>query len=330
MRCNQSIIGVLDNENIIAYNVKFENNFEVEIINLGGVITKIITPDKDNNFENIVLGYENINDYIENPYYYGAIIGRTSGRICEGHIKIEDKEYKLNKNYGLHQGHGGNFGFNHKIWDVQVKEKSDCVSLILSRKSPHLEENYPGNLDVEVTFNIYKNYKIEEVYKCKSDKTTIVNMTNHSYFNLSGNIKRPVTDCYLKLDSDKILELDETCVPTGREINIDNKSHRQIEIGNGYDHVFLLNENKKIYMEDKISKRNMTIKTNQECVVIYTMNYEHEKTSYTGKVPPIRHGICFETQRPPIGRNMCYLEESLLKKGEQYEQKTEYIFNLVK
>ena len=89
-------------------------------------------------------------------------------------------------------------------------------------------------------------------------------------------------------------------------------------------------ENKKIYMEDKISKRNMTIKTNQECVVIYTMNYEHEKTSYTGKVPPIRHGICFETQRPPIGRNMCYLEESLLKKGEQYEQKTEYIFNLVK
>ena len=347
MRCNQSIIGVLDNENIIAYNVKFENNFEVEIINLGGVITKIITPDKDNNFENIVLGYENINDYIENPYYYGAIIGRTSGRICEGHIKIEDKEYKLNKNYGLHQGHGGNFGFNHKIWDVQVKEKSDCVSLILSRKSPHLEENYPGNLDVEVTFNIYENYKIEEVYKCKSDKTTIVNMTNHSYFNLSGNIKRPVTDCYLKLDSDKILELDETCVTTGREINIDNtpfdfkklkligkdidnKSHRQIEIGNGYDHVFLLNENKKIYMEDKISKRNMTIKTNQECVVIYTMNYEHEKTSYTGKVPPIRHGICFETQRPPIGRNMCYLEESLLKKGEQYEQKTEYIFNLVK
>ena len=228
-----------------------------------------------------------------------------------------------------------------------MKENKDSISLILSRKSPHMEENYPGNLDIEVTFNIYKNYKIEEVYKCKSDKTTIVNMTNHSYFNLSGNIKRPVTDCYLKLDSDKILELDETCVPTGREINIDNtpfdfkklkligkdidnKSHRQIEIGNGYDHVFLLNENKKIYMEDKISKRNMTIKTNQECVVIYTMNYEHEKTSYTGKVPPIRHGICFETQRPPIGRNMCYLEESLLKKGEQYEQKTEYIFNLVK
>ena len=349
MRCNQSIIGVLDNENIIAYNVKFENNFEVEIINLGGVITKIITPDKDNNFENIVLGYENINDYIENPYYYGAIIGRTSGRICEGHIKIEDKEYKLNKNYGLHQGHGGNFGFNHKIWDVQVKEKSDCVSLILSRKSPHLEENYPGNLDVEVTFNIYENYKIEEVYKCKSDKTTIVNMTNHSYFNLSGNIKRPVTDCYLKLDSDKILELDETCVPTGREINIDNTPFdfkklkligKDIEKRYFQDGIHIsdllsvydltINENKKIYMEDKISKRNMTIKTNQECVVIYTMNYEHEKTSYTGKVPPIRHGICFETQRPPIGRNMCYLEESLLKKGEQYEQKTEYIFNLVK
>ena len=100
MRCNQSVVGTLGDKKIIAYNVKFENGFEVEVLNLGGVITKIITPDKDNNFENIVLGYEDINDYIENPYYYGAIIGRTSGRICEGNIKIEDREYKLNKNYG--------------------------------------------------------------------------------------------------------------------------------------------------------------------------------------------------------------------------------------
>ena len=345
MRCNQSIVGKLGNENIIAYNVKFENDFEVEILNLGGVITKIITPDKDDNFENIVLGYKDIEDYIENPYYYGAIIGRTSGRICEGNIKIEDNECKLNKNYGIHQGHGGNFGFNHKIWNVHVKENKDSISLILSRKSPHMEENYPGNLDVEVTFNIYENYKIEEIYKGKSDKTTLVNMTNHSYFNLSGNIKRPITDSYLKLDSDEILELDETCVPTGKIIkvdstpfdfrnikligqDIDKKEDKQIEIGNGYDHVFMLKENKNIYMEDKISKRNMTIKTNQESVVIYTMNYEHEKVSYTGKIPPIRHGVCFETQSPPIGRNMCYLEKSLLKKDEEYEHKTEYIFAL--
>ena len=170
-------------------------------------------------------------------------------------------------------------------------------------------------------------------------------MTNHSYFNLSGNIKRPITDSYLKLDSDEILELDETCVPTGKIIkvdstpfdfrnikligqDIDKKEDKQIEIGNGYDHVFMLNENKKIYMEDKISKRNMTIKTNQESVVIYTMNYEHEKVSYTGKIPQIRHGVCFETQSPPIGRNMCYLEKSLLEKDEEYEHKTEYIFAL--
>ena len=347
MRCNQSVVGTLGDKKIIAYNVKFENGFEVEVLNLGGVITKIITPDKDNNFENIVLGYEDINDYIENPYYYGAIIGRTSGRICEGNIKIEDREYKLNKNYGLHQGHGGNYGFNHKIWNVQVKEDKDCISLILSRKSPNMEENYPGNLDVEVVFNIYENYKIEEIYTCTTDQTTLVNMTNHSYFNLSGNIKRPVTECYLKLDSDEILELDETCVPTGRKINventpfdfrktkligkdIDNIENEQIKIGNGYDHAFMLKDNKSIYMEDEKSKRNMTIKTNQESVVIYTMNYEHEKVAYTGKIPKLRHGICFETQAPPIGRNMCYLEKSLLNKDEVYKQKTEYVFGLSK
>ena len=225
------------------------------------------------------------------------------------------------------------------------KFKINCV--VPAGQSPDGENGFPGEFDVSVKYEFTEDNELRIHYQGICDEPTVANMTNHSYFNLSGNIKRPVTDCYLKLDSDKILELDETCVPTGREINIDNtpfdfkklkligkdidnKSHRQIEIGNGYDHVFLLNENKKIYMEDKISKRNMTIKTNQECVVIYTMNYEHEKTSYTGKVPPIRHGICFETQRPPIGRNMCYLEESLLKKGEQYEQKTEYIFNLVK
>ena len=114
MKCKTSIVGNLNNNEIKAYNVKFKNGFEVEILNLGGVITKIITPDKDNNLENIVLAYEYVSDYIDNPHYYGAIIGRTSGRICDGKIKIENKEYELNKNYGIHQGHGGNEGFNKK------------------------------------------------------------------------------------------------------------------------------------------------------------------------------------------------------------------------
>ena len=346
MKYKKSIVGSLNNEEIVAYNIKFKNGFEVEILNLGGVITKIITPDKDNNLENIVLAYEDINDYIENPYYYGAIIGRTSGRINEGKIIIDENEYELNKNYGLHQGHGGDKGFSHRIWKVEIEENDNCVTLNLNTLSKDMEENYPGNLNVSVIFNIYEDYKIEEIYRAKSDKNTLVNMTNHTYFNLSGNIKEPVTDSYLQLDSDYILELNETCVPTGEKIDVTktpfyfrklkligrdiDENHEQIRIGNGYDHAFLLNNDKNIYLEDKKSKRNMTIETNQDCVVVYTMNWEHEKITYTGEAPHIRHGICFETQAQPIGENMCFMENSILNKDKEYIQKTVYKFSTIK
>ena len=347
MKCTRSVVGSVYGQNIIAYNIKFDNGFEVEILNLGGVITKIITPDKDNNFENIVLAYEDIEDYIENPNYYGAIIGRTSGRICNGKVTINDRDYELNKNYGIHQGHGGIIGFNKKIWNINIEENKDSVILSLSTKSLDGEENYPGNLDVYVSFEIYEDYRIEVIYKAKSDKTTLVNITNHSYFNLSGNIKRPITDSYLKLDCDYFLELDDTSVPTGKILdvtntpfdfrdikligtNIDDNDYEQIKIGKGYDHPFLLKDNRKIYIEDKYCKRNMTITTNQEAVVIYTMNYKQYINTYLGKDPEIRHGICFETQAPPIGRNMCFLENSILNKDEEYVQKTIYKFGIRK
>lgn len=344
MRCNASVVGSLNNSDIISYNVKFENGFEVEVLNLGGVITKIITPDKDKNFENIVLAYKDMLDYIDNPHYYGAIIGRTSGRICEGKISIDNKEYVLNKNYGLHQGHGGNEGFNKKILDVLVEENQKSVILNLNTTSKDGEENYPGDLNINVTYEIFEDFRIEVTYRARSNKTTLVNMTNHSYFNLSGNIKRPVTDLYLKLDSDNYLELDNTSVPTGKILDVKetpfdfrnlkqvgkdiDENHEQIKIGKGYDHAFILNNDKKIYLEDKKTKRNMTIKTNQDAVVIYTMNSKQRVKTYLGTTPPIRHGICFETQAPPIGRNMCFLEKSLLKKNQEYVQRTIYSFGL--
>ena len=345
MKCKKTIVGSVYDKDIIAYNVKFDNGFEVEILNLGGAITKIITPDKDNKLENIVVAYENIDDYIENPHYYGSIIGRTSGRIYDGKIIIDNKDYELNLNYGLHQGHGGNIGFNKKIWDVEVEDNKDNIVLNLSTKSLDGEENYPGNLDVKVSIYIYEDYKMELLYRAKSDKTTLVNMTNHSYFNLSGNMKRPITDSYLKLDCDCFLELDETSVPTGKSIDvkdtpfdfrdikligmdIDNNDDEQIKIGRGYDHTFMLNDDRKIYIEDKYCKRNMLITTNQEAVVIYTMNSKQRLSTYLGEAPEVRHGICFETQAPPIGRNMCFLEKSILNKDEEYIQKTAYKFGV--
>ena len=132
MNLTKTLLKNIDNKEIISYNVRFDNGFEVEILNLGGIITKIITPDKNGNLENIVVGYKDIESYIQNPSYFGAIIGRTSGRICEGKISIDGVDYDLAKNYNPHQGHGGDKGFNSKIWDVKILEeetpkyKCDC------------------------------------------------------------------------------------------------------------------------------------------------------------------------------------------------------------
>lgn len=346
MKYSKTVVGNINNKDVIAHNVKMDNGFEMEILNLGGIITKIITPDIENKLENIVVGYKNIKSYYTNPSYFGAIIGRTSGRISEGKIIIEDEEYNLSRNYGLHQGHGGNIGLNCKIWDVVVIENTKNIELKFFTKCLDKEENYPGNVDIVVTFKVHDDFTIEEIYEAYSDKTTLVNMTNHTYFNLSGNIKMPITNQYMKLDSSCLVELDDTCVPTGKILDVSNtpfdfrrlkcigrdidEDNEQIKIGSGYDHPFLLGDSKQIYIEDRLSKRNMRITTNQKSVVIYTMNFTDEELLYNDKKSQRRHGICFETQAPPIGRDMCFIEDSLLNRSQKYMQKTVYKFGLIK
>ncbi|WP_290060038.1 aldose epimerase family protein [Paraclostridium bifermentans] len=342
MKYSKKIVGKIDNEDIVAHNILYENGFEFEILNLGGIITKIITPDKDHNLENIVVGYNSIDSYKENHSYMGAIIGRTSGRINEGIIKVENKEYKLFKNYGKNQGHGGKNGFNKKIYEVESAKEGNNITLKLKAFSKDMEESYPGNLEIEVSFKLSENFHIKQIYKAYTDKTTLVNMTNHTYFNLSGNLKESITKQYMKVDSNYILELDEDCIPTGKYINvdktpfdfrilkcigkdIDDKKDKQIKIGCGYDHVFMFDKG-YIHLEDKVSKRAMDITTNQHCVVIYSMNFIDELTLYNNKLKQRRYGICFETQEPPIGHNMCFLENSILNKGSIYNQVTEYKF----
>lgn len=342
MKYSKKVVGKINDKDIIAHNVLYENGFEFEILNLGGIITKIITPDKDNNLENIVVGYNSIDSYKLNPSYMGAIIGRTSGRISEAIIKVENKKYNLFKNYGENQGHGGKCGFDKKIYEVDSIKEGNSITLNLKAFSKDMEENYPGNLDIKVSFNIRENFNIKQTYKAHTDKTTLVNMTNHTYFNLSGNLKEPITKQYMEVDSTYILELDKNCTPTGKYINvdktpfdfrvlkcigedIDDKKDVQIKIGCGYDHIFMLNKG-NIHLEDKKSKRAMDIITNQECVVIYSMNFTDELALYNNKIMQRRYGICFETQSPPIGHNMCFLENSILSKGSTYNQVTEYKF----
>lgn len=346
MEARDNILFKYNNRDIIQYTLENKNGIYVEILNYGGIIKGIYTPDKDGKIENIVVGFKNIEDYIENPSYFGAIIGRTSGRIYDSRFNLNDIEYKLCKNYGTNQGHGGNVGFDKKVWDTKLIENDDSISLEISTNSFDMEEGYPGNVNVKVTYTLTNNNELNILYEGASDKDTLLNMTNHSYFNMSGNLKSPITNQYMKLSCDEILEIDDTCATTGNKISVSNSpfdfrklynigeriddDDTQIKIGYGYDHPFLLNTNENaIYIEDRESKRYMSISTNQDCVVVYSMNFTNDEKLYTNNISRRRYGICFETQHPPIGHNQAFIENSVLKKDEKYIQNTTYTFGII-
>ncbi|SHI50255.1 aldose 1-epimerase [Clostridium cavendishii DSM 21758] len=348
MNFKSNIIDNYKGENIIEYEFENENGIKVGVLNLGGIITKIMTPDKEGNYENIVLSYNNIEDYFENDCYYGATVGRTAGRIYNGIVTIEGKEYKLNNNYVVNQCHGGNIGFDKKIWTVKPIIEKDKVGVTLYYLSKRMEENYPGNLRCEVSYTLNNEDELEFLAVANTDETTLVNITNHSYFNLSGNYKDDILDNELQMNAENILEIEETGAVTGKILPVyENKAfdftkrktikehinaeHKQIKLGNGYDHPFVFRENEDglISLNDKKSGRGMDIETNNEAVVIYTMNYPNDKALKGNIKPRQRLGVCFETQAPPIGINQCFLEKSILKPDETYSKYTKYKFYLI-
>ena len=288
-------VGELQGKSIIKYSLVNDQESKIEILNLGGIITGIYVPDKDGIIENVVVGYKDVKNYFDNSSYYGAIIGRTAGRISNGSVILDGKTIKFNKNYKITQCHGGNVGFNKKIWKVETDIANDNVSLKLSYFSADGEENYPGNITVSVTYSFNNNNEFTIKYAAVSDKKTLINLTNHSYFNLSGNLKHTILKHKLFIDSDKFLEIDESSIPTGNILDVKDtpfdfrkpkfigddidKKHYQIKYANGYDNYFIFNDNKCIRMEYEKTGRGMKITTNNEGALVYTMNYPEDRKS---------------------------------------------------
>ncbi|MGO1367797.1 aldose epimerase family protein [Senegalia sp. (in: firmicutes)] len=334
----------IDDKSLNFISIK-NKDIELKLLDYGASLVELLVADNKGKRENIILTHENIYDYIENSPYFGATIGRTSGRIANGKFSLNQEEYQLNNNYDMNSGHGGYQGFNKKIWNYKILEGKGETSIIFNYYSKDMEENYPGNLQVYVKYTLRKNKVIIEYY-ANTDKTTLCNLTNHSYFNLSGNYKKDIKEQYLSIRSDEFLELNENMIPTGKFINVENTpmdfrkskaikesldyDYPQIKLTNGLDHAFLLREfDNAITMVDKQSKRKMEISTTYPCVVIYSYNFPgNEKLKYekTGK----KHdGICFETQYEPDGINHENMNSAILKADEDYYEKTEYKFSII-
>ena len=347
MKVIQENFGQLTNQSIRAFTLVNDNGMEMTCINYGCIITKIFTPDKDGNFENVVLGYDSIEEYVKDSPYFGAVCGRVAGRIQGASFELDGHEYVLAQNDNGNHLHGGIKGFDKVIWEAAIIEQDDEVGVHFFYISPDGDEGYPGNVSLNVTYTLTNKNELSIHYSAKTDKKTLLNVTNHTYFNLSGNLKRDILDHSLTIKSDQYLELDKGFIPTGELLDVkgtpfDFTDGRQIKtgvksshpqnvlVGEGYDHPFLLsaNHNQEIVLKDADSGRTLTVETDEVAVVVYTGNSMSNSGEIRG-VPSRRYlGICLETQGLPDAIHQPDFPSVILDKDEIYSKITRYRFGI--
>lgn len=348
MKVTKSVFGYIGDTPVYSYTLTNKNGVEVTCIDYGCTITRMVTPDKDGNLENIVLGYDRLEDYLTDSPYFGCIVGRVAGRIADGRFTLNGQTYQLAQNENGNHIHGGEKGFSHQIWNSSYEEEINRASIKFTYLSPDGEEGYPGNVAMKVVYTLTNDNEFMIQYSAKSDETTILNVTNHSYFNLSGNLKRTVLDHTLKVKSDQFLELREDLIPTGRIIDVEGtpfdfregqaikagveSDHPQNQlVGNGYDHPFILKQNhcEEIVLADPESGRTLTIETDEPSVVIYTANQLSGEKEIYGVKPQKYLGVCLETQGFPNAINEPEFPSWILEKNKPFSSVTKYYFGVM-
>jgi len=328
------------------YTIQNKNGIKAEIINYGGIVVSLYIPDKNGKLDDIVLGYDDFNSYLSNAPFFGAIIGRHANRIKGASFELNGKKYTLFNNDGRNHLHGGVKGFDKVLWEVI--EHSDS-SIKLFYRSADGEEGYPGNLDVTVTYALTDDNEWVIKYNAVSDADTVINLTNHTYFNLSGHDSGSIMSHELKIDADKYTVNNEECIPTGEIKNVsgtimDFRRGRAIKpepqpgddtilFNGGYDHNFVLNKKGSINPEwiaelyDPKSGRTMDVYTTKPGVQLYTANsFNGIITGKGGAQYKKWDGVCLETHYFPNAMKHKHFPSPVLKAGEQYNHTTIYKF----
>lgn len=301
-------------------------------INYGATIKNLFVKDKNGDETNVIIGFKEPENYLTNPYYIGASIGRFAGRISDGGFIIDGKRYSIYSPEGVHL-HGGKNNFSHKYWEIEEVNTGEIPYVKFSYFSKHLEEGYPGNLQVYVTYKLDGN-KLVITYEAETDGTTIVNLTNHNYYNLNG--KGNILDHELQLKAPQYLEVNEKQLATGKLKDVNNTPFDFLEtrkIGNhtdfkGIDDCFTLEEKDNIaILYSSQSGIEMKVSTNQPGVVIFTPK-ELPEANYANEAVEEFSSICFETQNYPDAPNKPHFPSAELKKGEKYFNKSEFEFSI--
>lgn len=340
----------INNKMLRLFTLKNRNGVKVEITNFGGKVVSIQVPDKHGDFDDIVLGYDNVEGYINGNPYFGALVGRCANRISGGKFTLEGIDYQLAQNIGENHLHGGIKGFNDVVWDAKQLEINGGQAIELTYLSKDGEENYPGNLSVKVTYSLSENNELKIDYLASTDKTTIVNLTHHSFFNLAGEGNGDVLNHEILINADAFTVTDKDSIPTGeirsvkatpmdfrkaktigKDIEAD---YEQLIWGNGFDHNWVLNKNTKelsfaASAYEPNSGRFMEVWTDQPGMQLYTGNYlDGSDIGKGGKAYHRRTAFCFETQHFPDTPNHPEFPSTILNPGEAYKQTCIYKFSV--
>lgn len=341
-----------DGRGVDQYTLKNANGMEVKIINYGGIITHWTAPDKDGKYEDIVLGFDSLAGYLTPSPYFGAIIGRYGNRIANGKFTLEGKTYTLATNNNQNHLHGGVVGYDKVLWNVEPIEGGESA-LKLTYLSKDGEEGYPGNLNITVIYTLMNDNSLKMDYAATTDKSTVINLTNHTYFNLSAS-KKDVLDQEVMLNADRYLVVDKGLIPTGElrpvtgsvfdftkptviSKGINDLKDNQIKLGGGYDHAWILNKKEPNELSlaatvlEKTSGRKMEVMTTEPAIQFYTGNFLDGSLTGKGNVKySKRFALCLESEHYPDSPNQMAFPTVVLKPNEKYSTTTIYKFSVVK
>lgn len=349
MKIDKEAYGEVDGKPVDLYTLTNANGVEMKVTNYGGIVTSLKVPDKYRNLGDVVLGYDNLQDYVKSNPYFGCIVGRYGNRIGKAKFTLNGVGYTLAKNNGDNSLHGGIKGFDKVVWDAQAMVGADSVSVEFKYMSKDGEEGFPGNLSVTVTYALTNDDELKIDYLAATDEVTVVNLTHHSYFNLAGAGSGDILGHELMLAADKFTPVDEGLIPTGELRPVAgtpmdftqptvigdriNQDYEQLVFGKGYDHNWVLNSGggsmalaASVY-EPKTG-RMMKVYTTEPGMQFYAGNFlDGSNIGKGGKAYEFRNGFCLETQHFPDSPNKPDFPSTVLKPGEEYKTTTIYKFS---
>lgn len=336
---SKASFGNVDGKEVFLYTLTNSKGNQVKITNYGGTMTSWTMPDKNGKKSSIVVGFDSVAPYLKQASYFGALIGRYGNRIGKGKFKLDNVEYTLATNNGKNHLHGGNKGYDKVVWDASVVNDS-TPTLLLSYVSKDGEEGYPGTLTIQVRYTLTNDDELEIEYNAETDKTTIVNLTQHNYYNLSGDVTNSIRDHKLMIAADGYTPVDDGLIPTGQiapvkgtpfDFTTAEKIGARIDqVKGGYDHNWVLNRKDNslqlvAVLSDSISGRKMEVYTMEPGLQFYSGNFlDGSSKAADGKPINLHTALCLETQHFPDSPNKPSFPSTVLKPGEKYHTVTKY------